>query len=184
MDKEERSVRKKHRICFSFDCVLGLPAFFPGIIPDLQPVYKVNNHNIRYQWQTTRKKIAELTVFVLRLKNKCKWFTCNTCLTVLASGRCGSWILQRCQTRFSSLPHGAFTVSSWWVLFIGQITTMHWDESLIIIIQIWGSEKFTHWQKQLIQQQHLDSRFAPSDKSKKPSLHAEGEKPMFNLWLM
>lgn len=61
---------------------------------------------------------------------------------------------------------------------------MHWDESLIIIIQIWGSEKFTHWQKQLIQQQHLDSRFAPSDKSKKPSLHAEGEKPMFNLWLM
>lgn len=117
MDKEERSVRKKHWICFSFDCVLGLPAFFPGIIPDLQPVYKVNNHNIRYQWQTTRKKIAELTVFVLRLKNKCKWFTCNTCLTVLASGRCGSWILQRCQTRFSSLPHGAFTVSSWWVFF-------------------------------------------------------------------
>lgn len=92
---------KFHSNCFVCLCygAAGLPLFFPGILPDLQPVYQVSNHRKKLMTHTARyQRVTQLVLLCRR-----------------SSGRWRSWILRRCPTRSCSSPRGAFRVSSWWV---------------------------------------------------------------------
>lgn len=99
-------------VCLCYGAA-GLPLFFPGILPDLQPVYQVSDHGNNIVINTDTHHTITLCIFLPVWLTQ--WVTQLVLFRCRSSERWRSWILRRCPTRSCSSPRGALTVSSWWV---------------------------------------------------------------------